>query len=262
MAVLSKSADSVPAAENSRFQAIPVSDLELSEIVGHEITLYTDQYPGQPMKCRTVLAEGERLVLDHGATGKVSGLVPNQQVRLRVAYRGQDCFLQAVLKHHAGGGYSMILSGHMQPLHNRKFHRVPVVRPVRLAIFPGNLTTSIDLSRRRWLETDTGNVSAGGVAVKLVSQLREQSYLLLSLDIDIESFPALMLGQVRHSSRSSDHGYETGIEFLTPQMIAKHLPRAVVLSMPAPATEYRPEIITSIDNQLCARMHQPTDEEQ
>lgn len=240
---------------------IHISDLDLSELVGREITLYTDQYPGHPMKCRTVLAEGERLVVDHGDAGRVAGLVPNQQVKLRVSYRKQDVFLHAVLKHHTGGGYTMILSEQVEPLNGRKFHRLPLVRPVRLSIFPGSLSGSGNLSRRRWLETTIGNICAGGAAIRLVSQLQARSYLLLSIDLEIENFPALVVGQVRHSNLSANYGYETGVRFLTASMIERHLPMSMVHSLPAAVTEYRSEIIDLIDNQLCAWMHQSTSNE-
>jgi len=261
MAALTKPADPNQPSRTTNSGPIHISDLDLSELVGREITLYTDQYPGYPMKCRAVLAEAERLVVDHSDAGRVGGLVPNQQVKLRVSYRQQDVFLHAVLKHHAGGGYTMILSGQVEPLNGRQFHRLPVVRPVRLSIFPGSLSGSGGLSRHRWLETTIANICAGGAAIRLVSQLQEQSYLLLSIDLEIDNFPALVVGQVRHSNLSADHGYETGVRFLTPSMIARHLPMSLAHSLPAAVTEYKSEIIDSIDNQLCAWMHQSTSNE-
>ncbi len=228
-----------PSTTTKPTRAVPAIRLELSVLVGHVVSIYSEQFPGQELRTR-VLSVADRLLAigAAGAQQHIDNLINNQPVTVQFRYKQQTLSVRGILKRRDGGRLFLELDDLVRPLAKRRWLRHPIQETVRLAAVPTQSYGRRHLTRLRWLETTTLNMSAGGLLVTLPSYLERDVVVLLNVTIDAEPLPALLLGRVRHCFAISPTTYQAGIEFLTGEAIQKMFPRDRLRDFPAVVLEY------------------------
>lgn len=231
------------------------SRFDFSLLVGHELTLFSEQFPGKPLKSKVILANDREITIDRsGGSGLVDNLVSNQKVTIRVPYKGQQVAVPATLKRSAGGTCKMILGDRVVPLLRRRFTRVVMSRLVKLAMVPVATFNPEKLARLRWLETVTINISPGGTLIDFSCCLESPTYLFMNIDLNEFSFPALVLGQVRYSLPVETGHFHVGVEFVVKETRHAHFPLATLKHLPRVVFEYSEAQRSELNNKLTARM--------
>ncbi len=221
-------------------EAIDISRFDLSTVVGRKVTIYSKQFKGKPLESRVIVAGNNTITIDRsGAAGLVDSLVHNQQVTVNLEYRGEQISIVGTLKRTGTSGCKIIFDDKVVPLSRRRFPRVYVSRPVRLAALPSQSISPKGLSRLRWMATSTINLSGGGTLIRFSSYLEPPTYLCMSIDLTEIPFPRLVVGQVRHcASLGSGSGYHIGIKFIPREERVKHLSNGSIRSLPMSVFEY------------------------
>ncbi|MFZ5979243.1 MAG: hypothetical protein ACOYVF_01290 [Candidatus Zixiibacteriota bacterium] len=210
--------------------------LELSLLVGQEMFVYSEQFPGIALAARVQSVKDRELqVSQSGPDDRLENLIENQQIILQFPYRGQKIAVKALFKKCSGGRGYMTLDEKVVPLSQRKFRRVGMINTVKLAAFPLNAFNSRNILRLRWKETRTINFSSGGVLLNSAAFLEQGTYMLLNIDVPETLFPPLVLGRVCHCSPAMETSFRTGLEFIVKergeQLVSaadrKHLPPVI-----------------------------------
>jgi hypothetical protein len=213
--------------------------LDLSGLVGRDISLYPEQTPGRELKGRVVSVHDRQIHLDgQNRRTDLDNLVNNQRVIIKFRYRGQAVSVRASLKRTAGGRCFFVMEEKVTPLSQRRHVRVPIVKPVKLAPFPMSTFVKKSLPHLRWIETETINFSSGGALLDIPSRLEKEVYLLINIDLQTEMFPTLILGQVRHNYAADTGRFHTGIEFVVKESARSLVPALTARELPAPVLAY------------------------
>ncbi len=213
--------------------------LDLSGLVGRDITLFTEQMPGKELRGRVVSVLDQQIHLDgQYRRTELDNLVNNQRVIIKFPYKGEAVSVRAVLRRSAGGRCYFVMEEKVMPLSQRRHVRVPVVKPVRLAPFPMTTFMKKSLPHLRWIETETVNVSSGGALIEIPSRLEREVYLILNIDLPTDLFPSLILGQVRHNYPSETGRFNTGIEFVVKETAKRIVPALTARELPGPVLQY------------------------
>lgn len=236
---------------------IGLDDVDLSSLVGHEVTLYTDQYRGKALNTKVILVNNSVICVDRsGSNGMIDSLINNQKTVIQFSYKGQRISVNATLKRTANGKCSLVLGKQLTPLSRRRFKRYDLTRPVKCAVLPSRDFNVDHLSRLRWMETDSVNFSSGGVLLSLAKNLTSESYLLLNIDVHEFDFPALIVGQVRYSYPIDKFRFFVGIEFIVGDIKEKHFAPSTIKRMPPVVFEYTASRRKELNRELAVRMHQ------
>ena len=132
-------------------QPVDVARFDLSLIAGRDITLFTEQFPGKPLRTRVELAtERELTVWRESGKGPLGNLASGQRVVVQVGYKGQDLNMPAVLKPADTGGYRLQLGSRVMPLRRREFTRIDYAAAVKMAVMSATTFRRARLSRLRW----------------------------------------------------------------------------------------------------------------
>jgi hypothetical protein len=226
-------------AEPSAFEMLR---LDLAELVGREIRLYTEQVPGKELRSKVLAVQDRQLqIFSGGPTSLIENLVNNQNVVLQCMYRGEELAVRAKLRRAGGGKCYLYLEEKVTPLRQRRFRRVTLTRPVRLAVFPMNQPVRSGLGQLRWMATETLNFSSGGSMVALPSVLDRRTCLLVSMDLQDLSFPSLILCQVCHAHQADTGPFHTGLEFVTREMSSRAMPPERRRDLPGAVFDYSAE---------------------
>lgn len=218
---------------------ISLLTFETSTLVGREILIFSEQFPGQPLISRVVHACGKVISIDRqGSLGRVDSLVNNQRVVIQFEYKDQRVTVDTVLKRTSGGKCSLLLGDRVVPLVRRQFSRAPLVRLIRMAVLPINTFRADRLSSLRWIESDTLNISGGGVLVDLTSRLEKETCVLMNIELSEYDFPTLMCGKVRHCYQGNDNHFMIGIEFVVKEEAHKLFSRSIISRLPQAALRY------------------------
>lgn len=189
--------------------------LDLSQLVGQDINIYSEQIPGKKLVSRVMAVSGNQVQINQGGeAGLIENLVNNQKIVLQFAYREQEIAVRAQLKKGAGRRCYLIFEDKVIPLMQRKYYRVGLVRPVKLAAFPLATFSTRNIARLRWLQMDTINFSSGGILLSISSYLEKGVHLLLNIDVDEPLLPPLVLGRVCHCYQGVENSFKVGVEFV------------------------------------------------
>ena len=220
-------------------QSVDVLRLDISHLVGHEITLFSEQFPGKQIPARVTSAHDRLLVIDGSASAAViDNLVHGQTVVARLEYKGQKVSVRAQLKRTLGGRCQLHLEERVTPLSQRLYRRIHLEESVRLAPFPAATFVRKNLARLRWIETQLVNFSSGGALIMIPGILERDIFLLLSLTLDTDLLPPLILGQVRHCFAAENGRFHAGIEFLISEKIKSQAIAANVHELPSVVLAY------------------------
>ncbi|HOD65165.1 MAG TPA: hypothetical protein PKM94_00600 [candidate division Zixibacteria bacterium] len=244
-------------AGDQALDALEIERFDLSTLVGRKVTLYAEQFPGKPLTSRVTVAAGKAITIDRsGHAGLIANLVNNQRVVLQIVYKGEPVSVSAVLRRTEGGGCRIYLGDTVTPLRRRRFCRVPIACPFRLAALPIARLAPTGLSRLRWLETETVNLSGGGALIVFTSVLEPRTYLFVNVGGPELGFPSLLLGQVRHSSAVETGRWHVGLQFIAREDRNGHLPFPTVRPMPGSVFALDQRMQREIERKLIAWMHE------
>jgi hypothetical protein len=207
--------------------------LDLSQLVGHEISLFPEQRPGQSIRSKVLSATAQQILIEGGARfDALANLANRQSTVVTFRYRGEQLSIRAQFQRTAGGRCYLTLGDKVTPLSQRRFFRARLNRTARLAAYPIRGFQPKHLDRLRWIETDTIDISSGGVLVSMSSLLDTEVYLLLNIDLREANFPPLVLGQVKHCYQTDDMQFRVGVEFIVSELARKLITPARQLDMP------------------------------
>jgi hypothetical protein len=249
--------------EATQTTCMRIADVDLSSLVGHEITLYSEQFPGKPLRTKVVLVSNGILSVDRsGGGGMIDSLINNQKTIVQFVLKGQRISVDATLKRSGGGKCSLTLGDKLVPLSRRKFKRYGLERPVKCAILPPATIDFQRISRLRWIETDSINFSSGGILLCLPKHLTSNSYLLLNVALNEFDFPSLVIGQVRYSYAVDTFRFNIGVEFIIDDVKEKHFAPSFIKRLPSVVFEYDASRRSELNRELAVRMHENTKQEQ
>lgn len=229
----------------------PSISLNLAKLVGHHITLYTEQIPGKKLKARVVASNDNQISIDSSGESKlIDNLVSQQKVVLQFAHKGQEISVKATLIRSLGGRCHFILDDRVTPLAQRRFSRVELVKAIKLAPFPIASHSKRNLSILHWMATDSVNLSSGGLLVIVPSYLHSGIHLLLNVDWEEFEFPALVMGQVRHCFQGTTGQFKIGIEFLLREVARELFSQTQMESLPTSLFQYSVSWRDNLNHQL------------
>ncbi|MBD3257617.1 hypothetical protein GF377_04230 [candidate division GN15 bacterium] len=196
-------------------QCFEADRLDMSELVGRAVVLFAEQFPGRMLRSRVLSTANRELEIDSGAKfDLIENLVTNQQIVLQFSYRGEEISVKAQLRRSAGGRCFLRLYDDVTPLSQRRFVRKPISVKVKLAAYPSVTFRPTDLSRLRWISTDSVNISSGGTMVVVPSMLQKDVLLMMNVDMQGLPFPKLILAKVRHCFQTDSQYYHAGVEYI------------------------------------------------
>lgn len=214
--------------------------LDFSHLVGRQIAVFSEQFPGKRMTTKVLAyAEGELLVNTAGEDGLIDSLVDRQTLIVQFPYKGQQISVRVKIKRTQAGRCYFVLGTQVVPLNQRRFERISLVRPVNLAPLPALATSKLDIAKLRWMQTETVNFSSGGALINMSSFIQQNMFMLVHLDMPKEDMlPSLLLAQVRHCYQAELAAFKIGVEFMIRELCARALPPDRLQQLPASVTSY------------------------
>lgn len=222
----------------SQPNCVACNALDLSGLVGREISVYSEQFPGKELKVRVVSVNGRQLHVESMRQSVIENLVIKQTVILQFSYKGESISVRAMLYRSVGGRSYFELEEKAVPLSQRKHRRIAFSTPVRLAPFPINTFARRNLARLRWMATETTNFSSGGVMLEIPSYLEHGVYLLMNIALKSAVFPQLILGRVRHCHPTDNNRFRVGVEFLVKEAVNQVVPLTTARELPPVVMSY------------------------
>ncbi len=212
---------------------------EFSSLVGNEIKIFSEQMAGQPLNSRVVLVNNRIISVDRtGNGGRIDSLVNNQVVTLQFNYKGEPVAIRGTLKKTQGGKCNIVLEEKAKPLALRRFKRFGINVPVKMARLAISTFDKNKIAKLRWLESNSANISAGGMLLELSGVMESDAYLVMNLAIGDVEFPSLVLGQVRYCNQLGNAQFRIGIEFLTKEMSLNRFERNLIKKLPQVMLEF------------------------
>jgi len=234
---------------------VDASALDLSEIVGHPVLVFSEQFPSQPLRSRVVEARGRTFSLDRAGSGKrIDNLVHNQDVTIQFTYRGERVSVRARLKRTAGGKCNIQLDDQITALTRRRFWRADLQLPTRLTVLPMSTLHTRNVAKLRWLQVDTLNFSSGGALIELSSYLDVNSFILMNIEQELIDFPALIVGRVCHCHQSSAGRFQIGVEFVLHEDRDRHFSEAARRALPPVVFEYNRKLRLWLNGRLITQL--------
>jgi c-di-GMP-binding flagellar brake protein YcgR len=211
---------------------IESKDIDHSALVGQNVRIKTEQFPGRLLDSRIVSVSGGNLIIDRsGTSGMVDQLIGNQNIEVTLEYKGEQVVFNSTISKPKEGRIQIPLAGSLIPGVNRRFVRVKLELGVRLAFFDNSGISSARLNKLRWFKTQTVNVGGGGMLVEIPVNLSNEFFMILHMELDDFDIPVLMLGDIRHC-RAKNNNYYTGVEFIIKENCIDKLPKLLVSNLP------------------------------
>ena len=213
---------------------INVNKVDVADFVGRELKLRTEQFPGKLLDSKVVGVSGQSLLIDRsGGAGLVNELINNQKVVVYIEYKDEPVKLESRIIIPHRGRMQIPIDDNLVPEINREFRRVPLQIDTRLACFTSNYMSSTRLNKLKWISTTTNNISGGGILVQVPSELSEDFYMVINIEMDGIDLPRLILGRVRHCTHSSENNkFMAGVQFITRENYGKLVPRELIRNLP------------------------------
>ncbi len=188
--------------------------VDFSHLVGRELRILTEQYPGKTLISRVVSVTDKSLVIDRsGSNGLVDQLVNRQNIEVHFENKGQPVVLFSRITVPREGKVEIPFDEKIVPLMRRRFIRHDYGRDLRLTYFDLDFVKTVRLNKLKWFETAMLNIGGGGLLINMPTHLSQEHYLILNIELEEFELPRLILGRVRHC-HSDGHGNLTGVEFI------------------------------------------------
>ena len=208
-------------------------EIDCTELVGRQVKMKTNQFPGKVLTTRVVGVSGSKLLMDRsGSSGLVAELIHNQDVEVHLSYKGEPVVFCSKIAVPHKGKLQIPLAESIFPVINREFTRVEVEKEVKLACFDSANITVVRLNRLRWIETRTINISAGGILVEMPINISEDYYMIVHLGFSEASIPELIVGRVRHCRPGRNNHFNAGVEFVVKENYQRILPKSMIRNLP------------------------------
>ena len=228
---------------------IDAGQLNLSGLVGREISVYSNQFPGRKLKTKVLAYAGDEIQITAGGSeGELNSLVGSQAVTVRFGYKGEEVSVKAHVKRSQGGRCFLRLDRKVFPLSRRRFHRVRYEGNVSLAAYPAASFKAVDIKKLRWVQTRTINFSSGGAMMPLGSYLQPDVLLLMHIDLPDPLLPEFVLARVRHCFQTELNKYVIGVEFIVRETWERRPDKKKLSGLPGSVFRY-----TAVDR---ARLNQ------
>jgi c-di-GMP-binding flagellar brake protein YcgR len=212
---------------------IDSKDMDFSELVGREVRMRTEQFPGKELTSKVLSVTDDNIIIDRsGSGGLVDELIHNQAVEIMVDYRGEPVIFNSKIAIPSKGKLKIPLAGKLFPVTNREFERIEADLGVRLTYFDDTSILTARLNKLKWIETRTINISGGGMLVEIPSNLTVDFYMILNLGLEGVDLPDLIVGSVRHSRPAMNNLFHIGVEFITRECYQYKLPKSMVRNLP------------------------------
>jgi hypothetical protein len=229
--------------DNTRITAydtpkIDCTTIDLSYLVGRELSIYCDQIPGREVRGRVISVHDRQVEVEGGRQSLIENLVNNQAVVLQFLHKGEQVSVRAILRRTHGGRSYFVMEEKLVPLSQRRHRRIELHRSAKLAAVPMSTFVKRNLAHLRWIETITVNFSSGGALLEIPSYLERGVFLLIHVDIKAGLLPPLALAQVRHCFSADTGRFNTGVEFVVKEVARKAVPIYTAKELPATTLNY------------------------
>ncbi|MDH3891274.1 MAG: hypothetical protein OEV49_09340 [candidate division Zixibacteria bacterium] len=215
------------------------SHLDLGQLVGRKVSIFSRQYPGRPLPARVVQAVGDKVALEPIPGNVLLGnLVSGQGVVMQFMYKQEEVATPAVFKRTNGGRSTVLVGQTVKPLKRRRFVRARSQQPINLAVLPTGSFLKHKLPHLRWMQTDLVDFASGGALFDINSLLHNSTYLFVNVDIESHSFPPLVIGSVRHCHPQEGGQFRVGLEFIVAEQRSRHFSKPLLDNLPSSAFEY------------------------
>lgn len=230
-----------------------LSDLDLTELIGQPVTVFSRQFPGKPLPNKIISSSKRELQLQSdGSFGSMSNLVNSQRVIIQIPYKGEWISVRATLKKTDGGRCSFVLEDRVVPLSQRKFVRIRRKCEVQLAAFSFQTFAQRPLNQLKWIKTNATSFSSGGALVEVPGHIDKGLKMLLNIDIDLNGFPELVLAEVRYCF-VNEHGQRVaGVEFVVREVAQKQYSIAILKQLPRLVLKYTAPVREKINRLIQA----------
>lgn len=230
---------------------IKSANIDYSILVGKKIKIITEQFPGQQLTTRIMSTADNNLVLDKsGSDGKISQLIPKQNVNIQFEYKGQEIAFISSIVTSESGRIQVPLVESINPMVRRKFVRFDIDKTVRLTYFDEDNIISARLNKLKWFETEISNIGGGGILAYMPSMVADDHFVLLNLNIDNIELPPLILGRICHSYRNDKNKIVTGIEFVTSEKAGKIVSSSLIRNLPETIFKFNNKITRELVKNL------------
>ena len=218
---------------------IQSKNVDFSELVGREIEMRAEQFPGKSLTSKVVSITGDNIIIDRsGSDELVDDMIHNQAVEVLVNYRGELIIFNSKIAVPSKGKLKIAVAEELFPVTNRKFERIEIHQDVKLTYFDDVSIITARLSKLKWIETKTINISGGGMLVEIPTNLTDDFYMILNLGLEGVELPDLMVGSVRHCRPALASLFHIGVEFITRECYRQKLPKSLVRNLPPQLFEF------------------------
>ncbi len=233
------------------------SFLDLGQLVGRNVTIFSRQYPGRPLKARVVQAAVDKVALERvSGNTLLDNLVSNQEVVMQFVYKQEEVATSASFIRTDGGRSTVIVGQTVKPLKRRRFVRVNSRRPINLAVLPTGSFQRHKLPHLRWLQSNLVDFASGGTLFNINSLLPDSTYLLVNIEFESHDFPPLLIGNVRHCQPLEAGHFRVGVEFIVAEQRNKHFSKPLLDNLPPSALSYSYLHRKSLNGHITAWMQQ------
>ena len=236
---------------NTEIIVINSREIDYSKLVGREIKIRTEQFPGQMLSTKILAVTDNNLVIDRsGSCGRIDQLINNQKIEVFFDYKGEPVEFVSRISVPRAGRLQIPIALNVNPQVRRQFVRVNLARDVRLTLFDDSSIGYVRLSRMKWLETSTVNISGGGMLINVPLLPTTEEFTVLHLILDDFVLPKLMVGRIRHRRRSDGNKNCLGIEFVVRESCFEKLPRNLLRNLPLKFFDFDEKKRTELANYL------------
>jgi hypothetical protein len=208
-------------------------DIDDAQLIGKEIKLITEQFPGKPLSSKVMSIRDGNLIIDKsGSGGLVNQLIHRQNIKVRFEYKGEPVEFTSLILPRTSGRIQIPLAPDITPLVRRQFVRFNLEKNIRLTYFDTGNIKSARLNKLKWIETAIANIGGGGVMSEMPNALSHDYYVILNLDFENIQVPDLLIGRVCHSHLGRDKKNLVGIEFIVKETVKEQLPHSLIRNLP------------------------------
>ncbi len=208
-------------------------DIEHSEIIGRELKIRTEQFPGKILDSKVIGISGDSLIIDRsGSSGLVNELINKQPIEVYLEYKGEPVVFSSTVATPRRGKLQIPIAENIYPEICRAFKRVKMEKDIRLTFFNDTCISTARLNKLKWIETKTVDIGGGGLMALLPVDLNGEYFLIIHLGFENLQIPNLVVGQVRHSRSNINKMYHAGVEFIIKENYKNKLPNVLIRNLP------------------------------
>ncbi|MEE9442123.1 MAG: flagellar brake domain-containing protein [candidate division Zixibacteria bacterium] len=178
--------------------------------------------------CRVMDIENRRLIISRPEFMYGDSLLANNRiVSVRFTRADAAYSFRARLKElHPKSPETMHLTelGRVQRLQRRRFVRLDKMMPVKYFVPKRPIKETLDISKVKYLDSKTINISAGGLLMTTEEKINLNTLMVIDLThINIKNLPSYVIAVCRQARHSDKRKWMTGVEFILAEDLPKFL---------------------------------------